>query len=191
MVLYAMNALKKRRPDPQLIPEVLPIYNVIAKRFRLEPVTAVNVLPILANGHQVKGLLWMDRYDYHYCVFHAAGAELEFKINPRTQVAEDAHFSPNTDPITLKTLLSLALDSLRPMLYYSEIYVSAYEPKVQRILADLGFTATGYIPGWEMVNGQREDRIIFSWVRDLPARGAMELTPKAQEIVDLFLSIHP
>jgi RimJ/RimL family protein N-acetyltransferase len=73
------------------------------------------------------------------------------------------------------------------MLYYIEIYASAYEPKVQRILADLGFTATGYIPGWEVVNRQREDRIIFSWVRDLPVPEAMQLTPKAQELVDLFL----
>lgn len=188
MVLYSMNALKKRRLDPKLIPEVLPIYNVIAKQFRLESVMPVYIPPIPANGHQIKGLFWMDQYDYHYCVFHAPGADLEFKINPRTRVAEEAHFSPHMDSITVKALLNMALESLRPMLYYIEVYASAYEPEVQRILVDLGFTATGYIPGWELINGQREDRIIFSWVRDLPVLTAMDLTPKAKEIVKLFIN---
>jgi RimJ/RimL family protein N-acetyltransferase len=84
-------------------------------------------------------------------------------------------------------LLSVAADSLRQMLYYIEVYASAYEPQVQRILADLGFRATGYITGWEVVNGQREDRIIFSWVRDLSHFWHLDLKDKNEIIYLLFI----
>lgn len=183
MVLYAMNALKTRRPDPQLIPEVLPIYNAIVKRFRLNPVTPIHLPKIVSNNVQVKGNIQMDKYLYGHCVYRADGEELSFKINPRTHVAEETCFSRDTDPKTLKTLVKMALDSLQPILYYLEFYVSAYDPPVQRVFADLGFQATGYIPGWEFVDGAREDRIIFSWVKESPALATMELTPRAREIV--------
>jgi len=187
MVLYAMNALKIRRPDPQIIPEVLPIYNAIAKRFRLAPVTPVPVLPILLNGSQVKGYIQEDKYLYAKCVYRANGEDLSFKINPRTQVAEETVFPQDIDPATLKVLVKMALDSLRPFLYYFEFYVSAYNPAQQQVFADLGFQATGYIPGWELIGGQREDRIIFSWVKDRPTLAAMDLTPKAKEVALVVL----
>jgi len=183
LVLYAMNALKTRRADPQLIPEILPIYNVIAKRFRLDPVMPVHLPSIRLKDSQVKGNIQTDEYQYGHCIYWADGEELSFKINPRTQVAEETCFSPDIDPETLKILVKMALDSLRPILYYLEFYVSAYEPTLQRVFADLGFQATGYIPGWEFLGGQREDMIIFSWVKEFPTLAAMDLTPKAKEIV--------
>ncbi len=188
LLLYAMNALKRRRPEPQLIPEVLPIYNVIAQQFRLDPIMPVQVPQTPSNGYQVKGFISHDLYNYCYCTYQAYGKELKFVINPRTQVAEKTWFSPEIDPVTLKTLLRVALDSLRPALFYMECYLSAYQPQLQRVFADLGFQATGYIPGWDVVQGHREDALIFSWVRELPPLAHMDLTPRAEKIARVVLS---
>jgi len=187
LILYAMNALKRRRNEPQLISEVLPLYNVIAQQFRLDPVVPVQVSPTPSNGYQVKGVITHDVYQYCYCTYTAYGKELKFLINPRTQVAEKTWFSPDIDPVTLKTLLRVALDSLSPWLFYMECYISAFQPQLQRVFADLGFTPTGYLPGWDLVDGQREDSILFSRVQDHPAWEALQLTPRAEKIAGVVL----
>ena len=183
LVLYAMNALKSRRPDPQLIPEVVPIYKAVAEQFRLPPVVPVIAPTIDKNGYQVRGYIESDRYNYLHCRYHVAGRILKLKVNPRTQVAEEASFARTIDPVILKALVSAALDSLSPALYYMEFYVSAYRPVLQRVFADLGFHATGYIPGWDWVRGQREDAIIMSRVREYPSMASMDLTDRSKDLV--------
>jgi RimJ/RimL family protein N-acetyltransferase len=187
LVLYAMNALKMRRRNPQIIPEVLPVYEVIAKQYRLEPIVPVVVPPIHRNGHQVKPYCKVDRYGYHHHIFCAYGEKLKLKVNPRTQVAEEASFSPDIEPVILNALVGKALASLGH-LYYVEFYASAYRPAIQRVFADLGFKATGYIPGWDLVDGQREDAIIMSRVKEYPPLSNMDLTDKSKRLVNAVLN---
>lgn len=187
-VLYSMNTLKIRRPEPQLIPEVIPIFKTVGRQFRLDDAISVTPSVTHANGFEIKASITTDKYNYHYCTYRAHGQELKFEINPRTQVAEKMWFSPEIDPITLKTLLRFARLSLNPTLYYMECYVSAFKPDFQQVFVDLGFTPTGYIPGWEMVNGQREDQIIMTWVKDPPLLENLRLTRRAEKIAKLFLS---
>lgn len=183
--LYSMNTLKRRRPDPQLIQEVLPIYDAVAGQFRLGPVQSVTVAPIPQKvEEQVHGTVIPDEYEYGRCTFWLGGETLTMKLNPRTCVAEELVFSPEINPSTLKTLIKFAIKTLDPILYYIECYVSAYQPQLQQVLADLGFTATGYAPSWNVVHDLREDAVHFSWVREPPSRTAMNLTQRAARIVD-------
>ena len=182
------NTLKNRRPEPTLIPEVLPIYKVISQQFRLEEAIPTKIAPTPSNGYAVKGTFTTDKYLYQYFTFRAHGMELKLMVNPRTQVAENLWFTPGIDPVTLGTLLRVAFDSLRPNLFYMECYVSAFAPEIQRVFVDCGFQATGYIPGWNMVDGKREDTIIFSWVKDFPLLSSLKLTRRATKIAKVFLS---
>jgi hypothetical protein len=188
MVLYSMNTLKNRRPNPQLIPEVMPIYNVIGQQFRLESVEPVtDICHINANGYQVRAFIVTDKYDYCYCTFQANGQDLKFMINPRVQVAEQLWFSPGMDPKTLKTLLQSALQALYPHIFYMESYVSAFQPAIQQVFVDLGFQPTGYIPGWDLINGQREDAIIMTRVKELPSLSSVICTKRSEKITQIFL----
>jgi RimJ/RimL family protein N-acetyltransferase len=199
--VYAMNTLKLRRPDPQLIREVLPIYKAVASQFRFPQIQPVDVSsnppkdqPLDQTQEdqedqedQVQGSIVPDEYEYGRCMFCMKGEVLTLKLNPRTCVAEEALFSPKINPTILKTLVQFALDVLDPILYYIEFYVSAYQPELQQVFADLGFSATGYAPGWNLVGGQREDMILFSWVREPPSRVVMNLTDRASKVVQVAL----
>ncbi len=187
-VLYSMNTMKRRRPTPALVPGVLPIYQVVGRQFRLNPIEAVLPPTIHANGYDVKGAITFDKYLYQYATFTANGKKLQFEINPRTQVAEKTKYSLDIDPITLKTLLKFAFHTLNPHLYYMECYVSAYEPAIQQVFLDVGFQATGYIPAWDVVERQREDVIVMTWVKNYPPLMQMQLTPRATKLANLFLS---
>ncbi|NVM53179.1 MAG: GNAT family N-acetyltransferase, partial [Candidatus Helarchaeota archaeon] len=186
--LYAMNALKMRRPEPALIPAVMPIFRVVGHQFRLGDAVPTQVPRTHADGYAVQGFISVDKYNYRYCTYRANGRELKFMINPRTRVAEKTWFSPDIDPVTLKTLLRSARISLNPKIYYMECYVSAFQPAIQQVFIDLGYVPTGYIPGWDLVDGKREDRIIMTWVREIPPLVSMQLTRRAMKIAKLFLS---
>lgn len=181
-MLYGMNTFKTRRQDIRLIDAVLPIYDVIGKVFRLDPVEAMPQAVVQVNGYRIKENIENDKYNYIYCSYHAAGQPLKFSINPRTGVAENMWFPREIDPVTLKTLLKFAFQSQQFMLYYMECYVSAYRPEIQKVFVDLGFRPTGYIPAWEVVEGQREDRIVMAWVKEFPAFSALKLTKKASRV---------
>ena len=192
MARYARNTLKSRRTEPTLIPELLHgtrgIYPVIQKQFRLEDAIRSDIPRVRANGYDVRGQIANDKYDYLYCTFRTNGSQLKCLVNPRIHCAEKLWFTPEIEPTELATLLRFARTTLSPALNYMECYGSAYEPAIQRVFADAGFTATGYIPGWDVVGQAREDRIIFSWVRDLPPLSAMQLTQRASNIAEIFLS---
>jgi RimJ/RimL family protein N-acetyltransferase len=188
LVLYAMNTLKTRRTDVQLVPEAMPIFEVIGHQFRLTPADRVPIPKIDRNRCQVKGKIINDKYLYCYATYEAGGRQLKFMLNPRTQVAEKTYFTPNTDPETLKTLLRFAMISLQPNLYYIECNVSAYEPRLQQVFIDLGFTPTGFLPGWEVRAKKREDVVIMTWVREQPSFETLKLTRRATKIAHLFLS---
>jgi len=187
-ILYSMNTLKTRRPEPTLIPEVMPIFERVCKRLRLDDAVPTVVPRTRSNGYEVKGSITDDKYNYHYCSFRACGKELKFEVNPRTQVAEKTWFSPDIDATTLRTLLKVARAAMHPTLYYMECYVSAFKPDQQQVFVDEGFKPTGYIPGWDVVDGRREDVVLMSWVQDWPALDSLALTRKAAKIARLFLS---
>ncbi|MFX1293366.1 MAG: GNAT family N-acetyltransferase [Promethearchaeota archaeon] len=187
-IIYAMNTLKNRRKDVQLIPEILPIYTIIGRQFRLDLPKVVITSKIDTNGYNIKGNINSDKYNYHYATFMTNGHKLKFMINPRTGTAEKAEYSPDIDSITLKALLKWALVYLQHNLFYIECYVSAYKPEHQQVFIDLGFQPTGYIPGWNIVNGKREDIIIMTWIKEMPKFASMQLTKRAAKIAKLFLS---
>ncbi len=183
-MLYGMNTLKSRRQNPQIVEAVSNIYDVIGKMFRLDPVEPITPNFVHANGYAIKGNIENDKYNYIYCTYSAAGHQLKFVINPRTHVAENMWFPTDIDPTTLKTLLKFAFENQQFMLDYTECYVSAYRPEIQQVFIDLAFHPTGYIPAWEVVNGQREDRIVMTWTRDFPAFTDLKLTKKATRVAE-------
>jgi RimJ/RimL family protein N-acetyltransferase len=187
-VVYAMNTLRDRRSDVDLIPAVGPLYGVVGRQFRLHPAGVARVPTIATNGYQVRGRIVKDKYLYCYATYQTAGKQLKFLINPRTQVAEQTWYTPDTDPVTLKTLLRFSMQSLAPNLFYVESCTSFYVPRQQQAFADLGFRPTGYIPGWQVRDGRREDVVIMTWVREDPPLARLRLTRRAKKIAGLFLS---
>ncbi|MFX1295424.1 MAG: GNAT family N-acetyltransferase [Promethearchaeota archaeon] len=187
-VIYAMNPLKNRRKNLRLIPEILPIFTVIGRQFRLDLPEIVVTPEIKTNRCNIKQNIYSDKYNYHHATFMASGQKLKFMINPRTGTAEKVQYSPDIDSITLKTLLKWVLIYLQHNLFYMECYASAYRPEHQRVFIDLGFQPTGYIPSWNVVDGKREDIIIMTWIKEMPKFTSMQLTKRAAKIAKLFLS---
>lgn len=187
-VLYSMNTLKNRRPNPTLVPAVLPIFEVVGRQFRLDDAIPTHVHSTFGNGFNPTGHVTADKYNYHFFTYTANGKQLKFVVNPRVMVAENTWFSPDIDPTTLRTLLWFARQSLATVLYYMECYVSAFAPETQQAFVDAGFEATGYLPGWNVVDGQREDAVIFSWVKEKPPLDNLCLTRRATKLAKVFLS---
>ncbi|MHA1266152.1 MAG: GNAT family N-acetyltransferase [Candidatus Helarchaeota archaeon] len=188
MVLYGMGTLKQRRPNPLLIPEVLPLFNHIGAQFRLTDAILTKVTVPSHNGFDIRANIYPDKYHYLHCTYQTAEYSLTFIVNPRTQAAEKLQVTPETPPVLFKKMLKFAIHSLSPALFYMECYTSAYLPEYQQVCADLGFRPTGYLPGWEVKAGEREDRIVWTWMQQPPSLTQLALTRKARKLAKIVLT---
>ena len=80
---------------------------------------------------------------------------------------------------------------------YLEVDVSAYEPRMQRTLVELGFMPVAYIPALVFHEVERLDVVKMSHLMTSPDVSIDELTPRAKEMADAVLrqfrsrEVHP
>jgi hypothetical protein len=70
---------------------------------------------------------------------------------------------------------------------YLEVDVSAYEPRMQRTLVELGFLPVAYIPALVFHEVERLDVVKMSHLMTSPDVSTDELTPRAKAMADLVL----
>ena len=104
------------------------------------------------------------------------------------------------DSVRIFELIALRDEVIRPMLSnlvaacreqwavgYLEVDVSAYEPRMQRTLVELGFLPVAYIPALVFHEVERLDVVKMSHLMTSPDFSIDALTPRAKAMADLVL----
>jgi GNAT superfamily N-acetyltransferase len=107
---------------------------------------------------------------------------------------------PLGDSVRIFELIALRDEVIRPMLGelvgvcreqwgvgYLEIDVSAYEPRIQRTLVELGFLPVAYIPALVFHEVERLDAVKMSYLMTTPDVAIDHLTPRAKTMADAVL----
>jgi GNAT superfamily N-acetyltransferase len=117
---------------------------------------------------------------------------------------------PLGDSVHIFELIALRDEVIRPLLSdlvgtcreqwgvgYLEVDVSAYEPRMQRTLVELGFLPVAYIPALVFDNVERLDVVKLSHLMTSPDVATDALTPRAKAMADAVLrqfqsrEVHP
>jgi GNAT superfamily N-acetyltransferase len=107
---------------------------------------------------------------------------------------------PLTDSVRIFELIALRDEVIRPVLGelvgvcreqwgvgYLEVDVSAYEPRMQRTLVELGFLPVAYIPALVFHEVERLDVVKMSYLMTSPDVSTDALTPRAKEMAEAVL----
>lgn len=70
---------------------------------------------------------------------------------------------------------------------YAELYVSAYWPRIQRTLDQLGFSPVAYCPSYVFHGGERLDAIRMAKVYAPFDLGQLQLVPEMREVYDIVV----
>lgn len=181
------KALKKRRKNPVIIPEVKTFYNIVLKQIKLElpvikdfktPYSSSHKIPkidfeIITAENFVKRKFKTIKPDsffvYTFMPFHEPNILL---VSPdgNTEVYMYCNFKDKysviiggfTDLEPQIVLESIAAKMKELDMAYLEIVFDAYSPELHRAAVDARFIPTGYFPAAKLSGNEREDCIIFS-----------------------------
>ena len=113
--------------------------------------------------------LSQDKHDYRHVSFSISGRKADFSFlhTPHIQNCEKVryHFSSNEEFFVFLEYFTHYMREHK--IRYSEMFISAYDPDLQKIINTFGYHARGYVPCWEY-NAQEnkfEDYIIFNWYK--------------------------
>ena len=110
-----------------------------------------------------------DDHKYQHVSFTIPGSNAKFSFlhTPHIQNCEKVkyQFSSNEEFFVFLEYFTQFMRDHR--IRYSEIFISAYDPNLQKIINSFGFHARGYVPCWEYnkEQGKFEDYIIFNWYK--------------------------
>jgi len=162
------NVLDKRRKDVKIIPQIIPLYNFISNNL-YKPLETPDIIYDIENPIRTNKKIFVKikKIKYNYLsVFLKIDNNnwMTFKINNEVQSAEEFSFSIENNNIDMfNNLLQAVLKLFSDKLFYIEIWISAYEPELQKSCYSMGFIPVGYFPAIHknLNNNKREDRIIF------------------------------
>lgn len=190
---YTENSLKKRKPKPVIISEVLPFYEIILKQLRLDRPKVENAGTVFSDRNQkipliefetitaadfvkrrFKQISQTDFFLSTYMPFHEPNlifvsrdgkTELYLHYYPKDKYSVIMGGFTDRDPTIV---LESAAGKLREMdMAYLEILIDAYHPAFQRMAIDARFIPTGYFPCAKKVGNRRYDCIAFSRTFDI------------------------
>ncbi len=190
---YTESSLKKRKPHPNIIPEVLPFYEIVLKQMHLDKPKVENVKTDFSDQKQkipvielevitasefvkrrFKQISHGDFFKSTYMPFHDpnlifvskdGNTELYLHYYPKDKYSVIMGGFTDKDPVVV---LESAARKLREMnMAYLEILIDAYHPLYQRMAIDARFIPTGYFPCAKKVGNKRYDCIAFSRTFDI------------------------
>ena len=183
-------AFKKRRKNPVVIPELKNILKAVRKQYRQVKdysILEVDNIPIIKNGIMIGTFEDVHEY-YTYIELSCNQNHIKIEINPKAESAEVLEYNCQDEEIFLLLLSKIVKKMRQRNIKYLESYVSAYEPTHQKAFIQAGFKATGYIPIYDTVDGQYEDRVHMSWIPGEMLTRCLEFTPRSWSFIKHFIS---
>ena len=214
-VYLTENALKKRKKEPMIIPEILPFYNLVLKQIKLEqakikdikrqysdhsikiPIVDFEVItaPIFIKRRfsKVKNKGWLKNT---FMPFHEPNmllitpdgkTEIYLTYNSKDKYSVFVGGFTNLDP---SVILESVAKKMRDLdMAYLEILFDAYTPELQRAAIDARFIPSGYFVAGKYDNGARYDCIVFSRTFDVLDFRNVKLSSIYREFLKEYLNL--
>jgi RimJ/RimL family protein N-acetyltransferase len=214
-VYLTENALKKRKKEPIIIPEILPFYNLVLKQIKLEqakikdvkrqysdhsikiPIVDFEVItaPIFIKRRfsKVKNKGWLKNT---FMPFHEPNmllitpdgkTEIYLTYNSKDKYSVFVGGFTNLDP---SVILESVAKKMRDLdMAYLEILFDAYTPQLQRAAIDARFIPSGYFVAGKYENGVRYDCIVFSRTFDVLDFRNVKLSSIYREFLKEYLKL--
>lgn len=214
-VYLTENALKKRKKEPMIIPEILPFYNLVLKQIKLEPAKIKDVkreysdhsikIPIVdfevitaplfikRRFSKVKNKGWLKNT---FMPFHEPNmllitpdgkTEIYLTYNSKDKYSVFVGGFTNLDP---SVILESVAKKMRDLdMAYLEILFDAYTPELQRAAIDARFIPSGYFVAGKYDNGARYDCIVFSRTFDVLDFRNVKLSSIYREFLKEYLNL--
>jgi len=214
-VYLTENALKKRKREPIIIPEILPFYNLVLKQIKLEqakikdvkrqysdhsikiPIVDFEVItaPIFIKRRfsKVKNKGWLKNT---FMPFHEPNmllitpdgkTEIYLTYNSKDKYSVFVGGFTNLDP---SVILESVAKKMRDLdMAYLEILFDAYTPELQRAAIDARFIPSGYFVAGKYENGARYDCIVFSRTFDVLDFRNVKLSSIYREFLKEYLKL--
>ncbi|MHA1301226.1 MAG: GNAT family N-acetyltransferase [Candidatus Helarchaeota archaeon] len=187
--LIFSHAFKKRRKNPVLLTEFKSIVTAVRKQYRqVRDCTFTEVADIPEPKKKIIIGTFEDVHEYYvYLTLSCCKDKISIKINPKSESAEVLEYQCYNKPIFLVILKKLISKLKCRNIKYLEVYVSAYEPEVQKVFLQAGLKATGYIPVFGTVGDVYEDRVLMVWIPGKILTKNLEFTPRSWEFINHFI----
>jgi RimJ/RimL family protein N-acetyltransferase len=214
-VYLTENALKKRKKEPMIIPEILPFYNLVLKQIKLEqakikdikrqysdhsikiPIVDFEVITaplfIKRRFSKVKNKGWLKNT---FMPFHEPNmllitpdgkTEIYLTYNSKDKYSVFVGGFTNLDP---SVILESVAKKMRDLdMAYLEILFDAYTPELQRAAIDARFIPSGYFVAGKYDNGARYDCIVFSRTFDVLDFRNVKLSSIYREFLKEYLNL--
>jgi len=214
-VYLTENALKKRKREPIIIPEILPFYNLVLKQIKLEQAKIKDVkrqysdhsikiptvdfeiitapLFIKRRFSKVKNKGWLKNT---FMPFHEPNmllitpdgkTEIYLTYNSKDKYSVFVGGFTNLDP---SVILESVAKKMRDLdMAYLEILFDAYTPELQRAAIDARFIPSGYFVAGKYENGARYDCIVFSRTFDVLDFRNVKLSSIYREFLKEYLKL--
>jgi RimJ/RimL family protein N-acetyltransferase len=214
-VYLTENALKKRKKEPIIIPEILPFYNLVLKQIKLEPAKIKDVkreysdhsikIPIVdfevitapifikRRFSKVKNKGWLKNT---FMPFHEPNmllitpdgkTEIYLTYNSKDKYSVFVGGFTNLDP---SVILESVAKKMRDLdMAYLEILFDAYTPELQRAAIDARFIPSGYFVAGKYENEARYDCIVFSRTFDVLDFRNVKLSSIYREFLKEYLKL--
>jgi RimJ/RimL family protein N-acetyltransferase len=214
-VYLTENALKKRKREPIIIPEILPFYNLVLKQIKLEQAKIKDVkrqysdhsikIPIVdfevitaplfikRRFSKVKNKGWLKNT---FMPFHEPNmllitpdgkTEIYLTYNSKDKYSVFVGGFTNLDP---SVILESVAKKMRDLdMAYLEILFDAYTPELQRAAIDARFIPSGYFVAGKYENGARYDCIVFSRTFDVLDFRNVKLSSIYREFLKEYLKL--
>ncbi|MHA1377993.1 MAG: GNAT family N-acetyltransferase [Candidatus Helarchaeota archaeon] len=182
-------AFKKRRRNPRLLPEFKNVINAVQKQYRqIKDYIFEAVEEIVEPNNKLMVGIFEDIHDYYIYITISCGPNrIKIEINPKSKSAEIQEYNCHDESKFLLILKKLVKKMNERNIKFLEAHVSAYLPKHQKIFLQAGFKATGYIPVFDTVEDEYEDRLLMVWTPGKLLTPCLEFTPKSWDFVKHFI----
>lgn len=225
MIRYFGNALKLRRNNPRIIPEVYPLASLCLRNadvpqdaivddeapsypyddnYQIDELTLegyANLLRIERGRVTSREIFGPARLNYGFFKLQARHSTYLIARRKNNIVGAVGFTLDRQDnKVRVFELISLDDDVIRFLLAelerkcrlewkvaYVEIDVSAYAPRMQRTLIELGFVPAAYVPALTFHHVERLDLVKMVRLLVPLELGPVELLPEIQEVADVVL----
>ncbi len=224
-VRYFGDAMRLRKNNPRVIPEVYPLAKLALENcgLRSDPVVAADpgtypyddrfkLDELSDDGYATLLHFQRGRVTHreifgpvrlHHGLFRIRALQSNYLLaREKEHIAGAVGFSVDEVEKTLRIfeLISLSERPVRFLLSeilrtcvpswgieYLEVDVSAYAPRMQRTLLELGFLPAAYIPAMVFHEVERLDGIRMVRLTDKPEREGLDLIPESRAVAELVL----
>lgn len=187
------EALRKRRKEPKIIPEILPFYEIVRKQIKLEDAQIeefkgrysdhANKIPIVDFEvitaaefikRRYRNIKQDEFFTHTFMPFHEPNillvsldgkTEVYMHYNPKDRYSVFVGGFTDIEPEILLESVAKKMQDLN--MAYLEILFDAYTPSFHRAAIDARFIPSGYFPAGKLVGNKRYDCIIFSRTFDI------------------------